>query len=106
MAAQVPEISPAEACSGLADERLQLVDVREPDELAEAQVEGAVHIPLGELSARAGELATDRPVAFLCRTGSRRAMAPHAPVHAGFDAYNVEGGIVAWAHDGLPLTRG
>ena len=35
---------------------LQLIDVREPSELSEARVKGARHIPLGQLSAKLGEL--------------------------------------------------
>ena len=39
-----------------------LLDVREPDEWLAGHAPGALHIPLGELAARTGELPTDRPV--------------------------------------------
>jgi rhodanese-related sulfurtransferase len=82
----------------------QLVDVREAAELAEVRVEGAKHIPLRTLPARLGELDPGRPVAFLCRSGSRSAVATRAAARAGLDAANVRGGVIAWSRAGLPLT--
>ena len=83
-----------------------IVDVREPHELVEdGRVAGAVNIPLGELSARAGEVPRDQPVLLLCRSGARSAMAAEALRASGYDAYNIEGGILAWERDGLPVER-
>ena len=36
---------------------------------------GVLHVPLGELSARAGEVPTDKPVVAICRSGRRSAQA-------------------------------
>ena len=80
----------------------ELIDVREPSELSEARVKGARHIPLGQLPAKLGELDRDRPVAFLCRSGSRSAIATRSATKAGLDAANVKGGIAAWTRAGLP----
>ncbi len=96
-------LTPSEAAAALSRGDLQLVDVREDAELAEASVEGARHIPLGELPGRLGELDPDRPVAFLCRSGNRSAMATRAAAKAGLDASNVKGGISAWTKAGVPL---
>ena len=97
-------MSPTAAAAALSRGELQLVDVREPAELAQARVDGATHIPLGRLSGRLGALDRDRPVAFLCASGKRSGMATRAASKAGLDASNVEGGVKAWARDGLPLT--
>jgi rhodanese-related sulfurtransferase len=97
-------LTPNEAAAALERGELQLVDVREAAELAEARVEGAMHIPLRTLPARLGELDSARPVAFVCRSGSRSAVATRAAARAGLDAANVRGGVVAWARAGLPLT--
>jgi rhodanese-related sulfurtransferase len=96
-------LTPNEAAAALGRGELQLVDVREAAELAEARVDGAVHIPLRGLPARLGELDRDRPVAFLCASGHRSAMAARAATKAGLDAANVAGGIKRWAAGGLPL---
>ena len=52
-----------------------LLDVRTRDEFAGGHVDGAVNIPVDELPARIGELATDRPVVAYCRSGRRSAHA-------------------------------
>ena len=68
-------ITPSDASAALARGELQLIDVREPSEVTEARVKGARPIPLGQLPTKLGELDRDRPVAFLCRSGSRSAIA-------------------------------
>jgi rhodanese-related sulfurtransferase len=97
-------LTPNETAAALERGELQLVDVREAAELAEVRVEGTKHIPLRTLPARLGELDPGRPVAFLCRSGSRSALATRAAAGAGLDAANVRGGVIAWSRAGLPLT--
>lgn len=82
---------------------VQLVDVREPYEWDEGRIPGARHIELERLAARAGEIDRERPVVFQCRLGARSAMATAAFRASGWDAYNLTGGIQAWADAGLPL---
>jgi rhodanese-related sulfurtransferase len=94
-------LTASEAAAALARGELQLIDVRELSEVSEARVKGARHIPLGQLHAKLGEL--DRPVAFLCRSGSRSAIATRTATKAGLDAANVKGGVIAWERAGLPL---
>ncbi len=97
-------LTPSDAAAALARGELQLIDVREPAELSEARIKGARHIPLGQLRAKLGELDRDRPVAFLCRSGSRSAIATRSAIEAGLDAANVRGGITAWTQAGLPTS--
>ena len=97
-------LTPSDAAAALARGELQLIDVREPSELNEARVNGARHIPLGQLAAELGELDRDRPVAFICRSGSRSAIATRSATKAGLDAANVKGGITAWTRAGLPTS--
>ncbi len=101
---RTPAVTPEEAARRLAAGKLVLVDVREQRELLDGRVDGAVHIPLGQLAARLGELDRGHPVAFMCRSGSRSAMATRTAAGAGYDAVNVKGGILAWARAGLPTT--
>jgi rhodanese-related sulfurtransferase len=97
-------ITPSDASAALARGELQLIDVREPSEVTEARVKGARPIPLGQLPTKLGELDRDRPVAFLCRSGSRSAIATRTATKAGLDAANVKGGITAWTRAGLPTS--
>jgi rhodanese-related sulfurtransferase len=99
-------LAPRDAAAALQRGDLQLVDVRETAELAAVRVPGAMNIPLRTLPLRLGELNRGRPVAFLCRSGIRGAIAARAAAKAGLDAANVRGGVIAWSRAGLPLISG
>ena len=89
-----------------AGERLQLVDVREPEELALVSLAGALHIPLGDLPQRAGELDPDLPTVCICHHGVRSAGAAQFLAQRGFDVlYNLSGGIDRWAAEVDPALR-
>lgn len=84
-----------EAKLGTADAPF-LVDVREPHEFEGGHIPGALLMPLGSLPQRAGELPKDRPLAMICRSGAR---SDHATSHlraAGYEAYNMVGGMLGW----------
>jgi rhodanese-related sulfurtransferase len=80
-----------------------LVDVREPYEWEAGRIAGAAHIELERLAGRSEEIDKDKPVIFQCRLGVRSGLATQAFRAAGYDAYNMTGGIKAWAEAGLPL---
>jgi len=76
--------------------RFVLLDVREPREYEICNL-GGLLIPLGELPARVGELDPKAHVVVHCRSGGRSANAVASLRRAGFDnAWNVQGGILAW----------
>ena len=83
-----------------------LLDVREQDEWDAGHAPGAVHIPLGDLPVRYGELDAEAPILVICHSGGRSARATQWLNDAvGFEATNLDGGIVAWAGAGLPVER-
>lgn len=82
---------------------IELIDVREQYEWDAGRIAGATHIELERLAGRAEELPRERPIVFQCRLGARSAMATEAFRASGYDAYNLTGGIAAWADRGLPL---
>jgi rhodanese-related sulfurtransferase len=81
-----------------------MVDVREPEEIAESAVPGTINIPLGQLDARASEVPTGTPVLVFCRSGNRSQEGAAILAAKGYDASTVEGGIIAWSAAGLPTT--
>jgi rhodanese-related sulfurtransferase len=97
------EVSREEA-QKLIDEGAQLIDVRADHEWEVGRIEGATHLPLDELAARAGEVDKDRPVLLYCRGGNRSTMAAAALAEAGYDAVKLSEGIVGWDEAGLPLA--
>lgn len=97
------QYTPPQVAELLARAEIQLVDVRQPHEHEAGRIAGDRLIELGELAARAQELDANRPVVFYCRSGARSAMATQAFREAGFDAYNMTGGLLEWEAAGLPL---
>lgn len=98
---------PTASVSELPGDGLALLDVREPDEWAAGHAPGAVHIPLGELPARVGELNAlpdDKPLYVVCRSGGRSARATAWLNASGWDAVNVAGGMISWHSEGRPVV--
>ncbi|MFD8492557.1 rhodanese-like domain-containing protein [Amycolatopsis sp. NPDC059657] len=83
-----------------------LLDVREDDEWQAGHAPKAVHIPLGELPSRVGELADlpDGPVYVVCRSGGRSARATAWLNASGWDAVNVSGGMKSWDAEGREVV--
>lgn len=84
----------------LSDQSAHLLDVRMAEELEEAALPGALHIPLHELPARHAELPRDKPLAVLCHHGVRSETAARFLGKAGFEGVmSVAGGIDAYSLD-------
>src|SRR4051812_8995550 len=97
------ELAPARVAELLAEDAIQLVDVREPHEWDAGRVGGSRHVPLGEVTAAAASIDHDRPVVFVCRVGARSSMAAWSFARAGFDSHNLTGGVIGWVESGLPF---
>jgi rhodanese-related sulfurtransferase len=83
---------------------LFLLDVREPQEWRAGHVDGSTHIPMGHLGVRQEELPADQPIVCICRSGQRSATVTSALAGAGYEAHNLEGGLLAWVEARLPLV--
>jgi rhodanese-related sulfurtransferase len=97
------DLAPKRVAELLGDGETQLVDVREPYEHDAGRIAGATNIELDRLPTEAESLDRERPLVFYCRSGSRSAMAADAFRGAGYDAYNMAGGLEAWVQSGLPI---
>jgi rhodanese-related sulfurtransferase len=69
-----------------------MLDVREPAEFRRGHVEGALHIPLGELRRRMAELPRDREIRTYCHAGQRSYLAARTLMQKGFAVKNMSGG--------------
>jgi rhodanese-related sulfurtransferase len=98
------EVDVDELQAALDDGSVTLVDVREQYEWDEGRIPGAVHIAMGDLGARLGELDRDATIVVNCRVGGRSGMAAQALREAGYDAWSLRGGILAWDRAGEPLV--
>jgi rhodanese-related sulfurtransferase len=89
--------------------RVQVIDVREPEEFdgALGHIKGAKLLPLGSLLQRKEEIAKDRPVAMVCRSGARSAQATVMLRNAGYPKVaNLAGGMLRWRGQRLPVEGG
>ena len=100
------EVGVASVAVSRANDSVQIVDVREPEEWHGGHIPGALHIPLGELAARRGQLDPQRSIVTVCRSGQRSLRAAKHLRQAGAsDAVSMAGGMLAWERAGLPTTR-
>jgi hydroxyacylglutathione hydrolase len=105
--AEVPQIGARQLEESLQDgDRITVVDVRNDSEWNAGHVEGAIHIPGGELAGRSAELPRDGRLAILCQSGYRSTVASSVLARRGFgNVVNVTGGMQAWRKAGLPVAR-
>ncbi len=91
------EVTPKALAEKRRSQNITILDVREPMEWDIGHIDGAVQIPLRELSARLHELDREREVVAYCRSGQRSAMALRILREAGFTkARHLRGGLLAW----------
>jgi len=77
-----------------------ILDVREGWELRICALPDAVHIPMGQIPARADELDPDRETVVVCHHGVRSLRVVHFLESRGFNnLYNLSGGVDAWARE-------
>ncbi len=94
------DIDPSEVSDRLTteSERLVLLDCREALDWSRARIEGAVHIPMGEIPARLDELDATREIVVFCHHGIRSAQVAAFLRQRGFASVrNMAGGIDAWS---------
>jgi hydroxyacylglutathione hydrolase len=91
----------------LAEEAIELLDVREIDERDEGHIPGSRHLPYrtARAAAEAG-LLNGRPVVTICESGPRAAIAASVLQAAGVDARPVvDGGVATWRGETSPFRR-
>ena len=85
-----------------------VIDVREPDEWVAGHIASSRHIPIRELTERQSELEElgddGAKFLFVCTVGGRSSQATQYFTRLGFDAENLEGGLLAWTQAGHPLV--
>jgi hydroxyacylglutathione hydrolase len=95
-------LDPAEALDLQRRGCLTIVDVREARERAE-RIDGSEWISLSALPHLLAALPTDRPLAFVCHSGRRAAVAALMARAVGCEAHTITGGLVKWRELALPL---
>ena len=96
------EITPAELKQRLdKGDDIQIVDVREDNEVAIGRIPNSIHIPLGQILGRMDEIDPNRETVVHCKMGGRSARAIDALQRSGFQGklVNLKGGILRWSDE-------
>ncbi|MCW2644150.1 MAG: hypothetical protein QOG07_2543 [Pseudonocardiales bacterium] len=84
-----------------------LLDCREDGEWAAGHIDGALHIPMNQIPTRLADgssaFAPEQPIVVVCKVGSRSAHVAAWLNRNGYDAVNLDGGMLAWATSGRPM---
>ncbi len=87
-------------------EKVVFVDVREPAELASGMVDGAVHIPSGQIDARFAELQPSDEIVLYCASSMRSTNAALFMREKGYDkVWSLVGGFPHWQRDGGRVAK-
>ncbi len=103
---EIAEIEAAELKQRLErGERLSILDVREPEEIALASFPGAIHVPMGDVPSRLAELDPEAEWVIVCHHGMRSAQVAMYLARMGFERIaNLSGGIDEWSLTADPST--
>jgi rhodanese-related sulfurtransferase len=85
---------------------IQIIDVREDNEVAVARIPNSKHIPLAHVLSRQDEIDPDRETVVHCKGGGRSARAIDALQRSGFQGklVNLKGGIIGWSEEVDPTV--
>ncbi|GCD83947.1 rhodanese-like domain-containing protein [Parageobacillus thermoglucosidasius] len=76
--------------------QLNIIDVRETDEVVDGKIPGAINIPLGLLEFRMHELDKNKEYILVCRSGGRSGRAAQLLESYGYHVINMTGGMLEW----------
>lgn len=82
-------------------DNIQIIDVREDNEVAVARLPNSVHIPLAQVLTRMDEIDPNRETVVHCKMGGRSARAIDVLQRSGFQGklMNLKGGIIGWSNE-------
>ena len=99
----VHDLYPEDVAKGLAEGKMLLVDVREPNETDVERYPEAVYMPMSEFDPAALPAPAGKQVVFACRSGNRSVSASLIAQNAGLPySHHLAGGIKGWKEAGLP----
>ncbi len=96
----------AQFLSGAAGEPVGPIDTRDAAAFGRAHLPGAVNMPLETIESRLAELhmLAGQPVLY-CRSGDKTKELSERLTEQGLPVAFLEGGLLAWEADGLPIQR-
>ncbi len=108
-ASGVANITSTEAVMLMNRTKPLILDVRDAAEYAAGHIQGAKHIPVGELVGRLKEIEKfkNKPVLVHCQKGMRAKSACNVLREQQFtQLHNLQGGLNSWIEAKMPLVKG
>jgi hydroxyacylglutathione hydrolase len=103
---KVRQLDAAQLKKAALSNRVQVIDVRGPDEWRRGHLPGAIHIPLAALPDRIGELNASAPIVLHCKGGGRSSIATSFLQARGIgDVSNLAGGYEGWVKNGFEVQN-
>jgi rhodanese-related sulfurtransferase len=100
---EVPTVSADDLPAGAV-----VLDVREDEEWVAGHIDGAVHVPMNSVPSTVAydgdALPADQPIVVVCKMGGRSAAVTAWLARKGYDARNLDGGMLAWVRAGRPMV--
>ena len=84
-----------------------VLDVREDEEWSAGHIDGARHVPMFQVPQHVSlseDLSADVPIVVVCKMGGRSAQVTAWLNQQGWQAANLDGGMLAWATAGRPMV--
>lgn len=105
---KVISVSASEFDNEIKTDSVQLLDVRTPQEYADGHIDGAININVQSddfLQLAEKVLSKDSTILVYCRSGRRSMDAAERLSMLGYKVVNLNGGIIEWKENDLPLTK-
>ncbi|MDQ0160982.1 rhodanese-like domain-containing protein [Bacillus alveayuensis] len=103
---EIKEITPSELEERLKKgEKLELIDVREEEEVEEGMIKEAKHIPMGEIPNQLDQFEKDKEYIFICRSGRRSENVCLYLQDQGYQVVNMVGGMLEWKGETIPKSQ-
>lgn len=100
-------VTPREVYEQRESKDVVIIDVRTPAEFRMERIMEAQNKPLDQIQHWVKELPKDKKIYFVCRSGNRSGQAQRIAQQAGYkNTYNMQGGMLAWRREGLPVVSG
>ncbi|GIV10448.1 MAG: sulfurtransferase [Fimbriimonadales bacterium] len=105
--AQQKTVTPREVYEQRTNKDVVIIDVRTPEEFQMERIREARNQPLQTIQNWVNTLPKDKKIYFVCRSGNRSAQAQRIAQQAGYEnTYNMQGGMLAWKRESLPVVSG
>jgi len=100
-------VSTAQATAMINKENALVLDIRDKKEFSEGHLANATNMPYANLAKRMNELDIHkhRPIILVCKTGTTVSVAGKMLREKGYNALRLNGGMMEWNAQNLPVVR-